>query len=216
MAVEWMEATCSEGARTAMQTREGAHTGGRAGVDNTYSQYVKPRAVSHRRAHRPQHPEVCSGDRPPASLGARGGSPADKKAVTELGSPIAMGIQDPEQRDQLVSSGREAGGCNGCKGFMARGPCSHREGPGAQHPTIGQRGLDSLPSKEVQDNGQRPQGSSPGKKWQAFVQVPDLSLQKCERINLCCLSILVHPLPPTHSQVPSCLSSRGVSAGSSG
>lgn len=144
MAVEWMEATCSEGARTAMQTREGAHTGGRAGVDNTYSQYVKPRAVSHRRAHRPQHPEVCSGDRPPASLGARGGSPADKKAVTELGSPIAMGIQDPEQRDQLVSSGREAGGCNGCKGFMARGPCSHREGPGAQHPTIGQRGLDSL------------------------------------------------------------------------
>lgn len=80
-AAEWVEATCNEGARTAMQTREGAHTGGRAGVDNTYSQYVKPRAVSHRRAHRPQHPEVCSGDRPPTSLGARGGSPADKKPL---------------------------------------------------------------------------------------------------------------------------------------
>lgn len=134
-----------------MQTQEGAHTGGRAGVDNTYSQYVKPRAVSHRRAHRPQHPEVCSGDRPPASLGARGGSPADKKAVTELGTPIAMGIQDLEQRDQLVSSGHEAGRCNGCKDCMARGPCS---GPTRLSPTervlelsipqSGSEGLDSL------------------------------------------------------------------------
>lgn len=157
-----MEATHSEGAGTAVQTMEGAHTGGRAGVDSTEGQKTHCRTVSHGRTHHPQHPQVCSGVRVAPQL-------TEGQVVMELGSLMAMGLQDPAQQDQLVAHEPEAGGCSDCEDRTARGPVPAQASQGGsrmQQPDLWAAKSDrSVPSKEVQDNDQRPRGSGPSKKW---------------------------------------------------
>lgn len=79
--------------------------GGRAGVDSTEGHKTHCRAVSHRRAHLPQHPQVDSGVRVAPQL-------TEGQVVMELGSLMAMELQDPAQQDQLVAREPEAGGCS--------------------------------------------------------------------------------------------------------